>query len=232
MKRKILRLLTILTLLAVMLSVTALAVSLVHQQENPQAPQNPSSDRGKTLRRIAQERDVEIPDSQRESVVEHTGDLRALVKRAHAIVLGKIIAEESSFTGDDFIDTYFTIDIQRVLKDTDLGELRSYVEGIAPPVQLTTPLKVVRAGGVVYVDGHRASVNIKGRDLVQTGKDYILFLEWSTAYKAFHIIGGVSGAVLVENNRVKPMTSRGELKRQYSEADLETFISDVLQSNQ
>jgi hypothetical protein len=231
MRRNALRTFTIITLLIMTFSVTAWAV-LMLGSVRPEAKQDTSTQRLKSLRDVALERDVEL-NRERESDAEFTGDLHALVKRANAIVQGRITEAESSFTGNRHIDTYLTVDVQRVLKDRDLGELRTHFEknALPMPLPLTTPLRVVRSGGVVHVNGHRASVNIKGRDLVTAGKKYIFFLEWSPAYEAYYIIGGVSGAVLVENNRVKPLTSVGEMKRRYEGANLETFISGVMSSN-
>lgn len=237
MHKTILRWLTLLMILAALTSATTWGVSLMRQPQHQEAKQKASGTKSKTLRETAAERDVETDASERHSLAEFKGDLSALAKGAHAIVIGRITGESASFTGDNFIDTYFTVEVRRVLKETDLRAagvpLRDFMkeEEIGTPPPLATPLTVVRGGGVVHVAGHRASVNIKGRDLVATGKDYVLFLQWDTNYKAFHIIGGVSGAVLVENDIVRPLASEGKIKRRYDGANLETFIEEILGSD-
>lgn len=235
MKKKFLRSVTILTLTAMMFSVSAWTLLLARQSENHQTGQDKTGKKSKKLRDVAAEGDVEIANGEGEADMEFTGDLPALAKGANAIVIGRITGEEASFVGDNSIVTHLTVDVQRVLKETELtvlGVPMSVLGDVGTPPPLMTPLKVVRSGGVMHVNGHRASVKIKGDDLVTTGKDYVLFLSWSRAFKSFYLIGGVSGAVLVENSRVKPMTSGGEMKRLYNNADLETFIGDVLRSKQ
>jgi len=50
---------------------------------------------------------------------------------------------------------------------------------------------------VVYVNGHRASVKVNGFDEVNEGQEYVFFLFWGSAYKAYYPAGGNSGVVVV-----------------------------------
>ena len=100
MRKNALRSLTILTLLAAALSVTAWAVSLVNPQSGDKQAQGSKTKR-KTLRDIAQERDVEAEVSDTESNSEYE-DFRLLAKHAEAIVVGRVLDEESACVGDDY----------------------------------------------------------------------------------------------------------------------------------
>lgn len=230
MNKRVLRLLTIFTLLVVTSSAVGLAAFSARQHLQSQQAQDASSGRLKTLREIAQERDVEIT-SEGESETEYA-DLRTLALHAEAIVLGRIIEMESSFNkSGEYVQTDHIVDVQRVLKDTQLNA--PLLEGQAPPKPLTTPLRFVRSGGVVNVNGHRVAVRVRGQELLQVGKDYIFFFWWSPNYKAYYLAGGISGAVLVDDNRrVKPLASSSSIQSRYSSADVETFISEVLSGRQ
>ena len=230
MRKKALRSLTFLTLLAAALSVTGWAVSFVKPQSSgTQAPDNKV--RRKTLREIAQERDVEAEISNTEADSEYA-DLRLLAKNAEAIVIGRILDEESAFDGDDNISTNYAVHVQRVLKDKtpELIPMLRQLGKQDSPAPLATPLKIVRPGGVVNVNGHRASVKVQGtNESLVVGKNYIFFLWWSYAHKAYYLAGGISGVVLVEDDfRVKPFASAKKIKQRYEGLDLETFINEVL----
>jgi hypothetical protein len=228
MRKKALRSLTILTILAVALSVTAWAMSSMRQQSRNQQPQDANGTRRKTLREVAQERDAEViahPHSETE-----ISDLHDLAKSSRAIVLGRITRVEPSFTpSGEFIQTFYTLDIQRVLKDTTWDGPGPLLEGWIPPAPLTTPLRFVRDGGVVEVNGHKASWKVKGYELLKEGKDYIFFLYWSPYSKAYVLAGGISGVVQVDDNlRVTPLASAEKVKLKHGGASLETFIGDIL----
>lgn len=228
MRRKALRSITILTFLAIALSVTAWAMSSMHQQPRNQQSQDANSTRRKTLREVAQERDAEViahPHSETE-----ISDLHYLAKSSRAIVVGRITKVEPSFTEDgEFIRTFYTLDVQRVLKDTTWdGPWRLLDSGI-PPAPLATPLRFVRDGGVVEVNGHKASLKVKGYELLKEGKDYIFFLHWSSFGKVYVLAGGISGVVQVDDNlRVKPLASAEKVRLKHGGASLETFIGDIL----
>jgi hypothetical protein len=227
--KKILRTITILTLIAAVFSVTAWVISLVQAHPGKlQTPAASSENRKRTLREVAQERDVETT-ADPEGEAEHT-DLRALAESSRAIVLGRITKAESSFIeSGEFIVTTYTLDVRRVFKDTTSeGAWRLLPEGV-PPAPLATPLKFVRWGGVVEVNGHRASLKMKGYELLKEGRDYIFFLNWSSFIKAYDLAGGISGVVRVEDDlRVTPLASSEKVKRKHGGADLETFINEIL----
>ena len=223
MKNKLLRLVTVLTLSGMALSLTAWAIASNAQQGGP-ATQTDGAKR-QTLRDIARNRDVEVEVSEGENSAEY-GDLRLLAKHAEAIVVGRLINEASSFDGDDHIITTYSLDIQRVLKHTKLNAPLG--AGDEPPAPLVTPLKFVRPGGIVMVNGHRASRRLKGSEPLQPSRDVLLFLWWSPAYKAYTLAGGVSGAFLIDGElRLKPLASkRGMLK--YDGGTLDAIIDEVL----
>jgi hypothetical protein len=226
MRKKALRSLTLLTLLAAAFSVTAWAVSVVQEQVGSQQPQDRSSTKRKTLREIAQEQDIEF-DMREGHFDKEYSDLRWLAKHSDAIVLGRILEEETYFSGDNDITTKYKVDVHRIIKDgTSAAALLSQSLGRDVPVPLTTPLRFTRFGGTVHVNGHRASLRVKGSELLTSGKTYILFLQWTG--RNYHIAGGISGAVLVEDNhRVKPLGSeKGMLE--FNDTHLEILVSELL----
>lgn len=223
MKNKPLRLITVLSLSGMALSLTAWAIA-PNPGQSRQATQTDGAKR-QTLREIARDRDVEVEVPEMESTTQY-GELRILAKQAEAIVVGRIINQESFFDGDDHIVTTYRLDIQRVLKHTKLnGPLGA---GDEPPAPLVTPLKVARPGGMVLINGHRASRNLKGSEALTSGSDALLFLWWSPAYKAYTLAGGISGAFLIDwELRLRPLGSRpGMLK--YNHATLDAVIAEVL----
>lgn len=186
---------------------------------NNQAPKR------KTLREVGQERDVEISIPELEGNMEYS-NLSSLAKASTAIVVAEVNREESSFDGDDNIITSYSIDVQRVLKDTTSTIILGPND--ARPLPLTSPLKVVRSGGTVKVNGHKVSAKLKGSELLKEGKQYVFFLRWSPAFNSYHLMGGSSGAFLVKDGRITPLGSEKELKLTHNGKDLETFISEVL----
>lgn len=228
MKKKLLRALTILTLVIAVFSIVW-AVTFMPAPGNRQ-PAKELQEQRKTLREEAQERNVEIV-AQSHSETEYE-DLRALAKEVNAIVLGRIIEAEPSFTeSGEFIVTNYKIDVRRVIKDTTADGAWRHLEGAAPPAPLKTPLKFVRTGGVIDVNGHRASLKVKGYSLLREKRSYIFFLNWSSDFKAYVLTGGISGVVAVKGNRrVQPLASAEALRLKYSNGndDLETFITELL----
>jgi hypothetical protein len=223
MRKKLLRSLTALTFIAAAFSITAWSLSLLHQRRiNPQSSDAEKSKR-KTLREIARERDVEIVGHV-ESEAEYD-DMRSLAKAANAIVVGRITAAESSFDGDDNITTTHQVNVQRVLRDAT-SEV-PLLPGWTSPTPLTPTFKLIRHGGVVEVNGHKASARADGQESLVVGKDYILFLWWSPNSNAYYLAGGNSGAILIDSDRrVKPLGRTAKAK--YRDFNIEAFISEVL----
>jgi hypothetical protein len=225
MHKKLLRSLTLVLVIGVSFSVVALAVSL-RQQSSASHVQT----KEKTLKEIAAERDVEVPEGS-ESSSEYER-LEELNKDAVAIVYGRIIDSKSFFDETspleygDFITTEYTVDVYRVLRNT---RLKYKLEpGQATPAPLITPLKIARNGGVVEVNGHKATVKVKGYDSMKPGKQYIFFLFWSTAYKAYVLAGGASGVVMVNDDRsLTPLASSEAIKEKLRGMDLESFIGQL-----
>ncbi len=181
----------------------------------------------KTLREIGEERDIEVSVPNLDMDNEYS-DVASLARYSTAIVLGHITDEKTSLSeSGNYIDTYYTVDVQRVLKDTtSTTYLRPNDPPVLPPA---SPLTFVRAGGTVTVNGHRVSAKLKGSELLKAGNDYVLFLRWSPPFNAYHLMAGSSGAFLVQNNsKIKPLGSEKQLKLKHEGKDLETFISEVL----
>jgi hypothetical protein len=196
------------------------------QSNRQQASNSADPPRIKTLREIGQERDVESVIPNLEFNNEYS-DLQSLAKRSSVIVVGHITQEASSFPrGDSTIITTYTVDIQRVLKDS--AAYQPLGPNDARPLPLTSPLKFVREGGVMHVNGHRVSRKLKGSELLTAGKDYVLFLEWSPAFESYFLMAGSSGAFLIQDNsKIKPLGSEKGLL-QHEAKDLEAFIHEVL----
>lgn len=223
-KEKILRSITVLTLLSVSLSVAAWAIASAQKQD----PKSIDSTRPKTLRERALERDVEF-DMREGHFDSQYGDLRWLAKYSDAIVLGRILEEESYFSGDYEITTKYKVDVQRIIKDgTPEAALLAQSLGRQFPAPLTTPLRFTRFGGTVQVNGHRASMRVKGSELLKSGGTYLLFLEWTGGN--YRLADGMSGAVLVGDNlQIKPLGTNHSLKRKnYDKLSLDAFIEEVL----
>lgn len=222
MTNKLLRSVTVLTLAGLVVTFTAWAVASTPRQGG-QAAQGAGQKR-KTLRDIARERDIEFEDSGGELSVEYD-DLRALAKHAEAIIIGRITDEESSFSSDDRIATAYQLNVLRVIKDTRLNA--PLLSGQEPPAPLVTPLKLVRPGGTVLVNGHRASLKLKGAERLKPGNDYLLFLWWGPYSKAYMLAGGVSGAFLIDGEqRLSPLGSmEGMLKHKGS--DLQAVVDEI-----
>lgn len=227
MGHKTRRALSLLTVFIALTTLSVWALAVIRQDG-----QEPRQDGGaqKKLRDLARERDVEVA-FHTDSETEYT-DLRALAKDADAVVMGRITQAESSFEGDDFIVTRYQVEVKRVLKDVSPGVTCAATEVGGPeaaPAPLTTPLKLARLGGTVNVDGHRATAKVKGHESLTAGRDYVFFLWWGPNSKAYRLAGGISGAVLIEDDlRLKPLASDEALKGRYEGASLDEFIRDVI----
>lgn len=225
MKRKIIWSITILPLFAIAFAFGAW--DRASEASLQKAAQGPSP--RKTLRQIARERDFESEVPMSESNTEYD-DLRLLAKHSDAIVIGRIVQEESEFTGDDHIFTTYFVNVNRVLSDKT-AEVISTLKLLGerePPTRLSTPLKVVRDGGVVTIDGHRVARTLKGSEALKAGQDYILFVHWSRDFQAYRLAGGMSGAVLIDSDLVvKPLGSAKGV-RIHKGKSLERFLQDLL----
>ncbi len=225
MKRKIIGLVTILPLLAIAFAFGAWG--LASDASLQKAVQGPPA--RKTLRDIGRERDFESEVAISDSNTEYA-DLRLLAKHSDAVVMGRIVEEASAFVGDDFIFTTYIVDVNRVVSDKT-AEVLSILKLLGehePPATLSTPLKVVRSGGVVTIDGHRVAKTMRGSEALKAGQHYILFLHWSRDFKAYRLAGGMSGAVLVDPELVvKPLGSAKGV-RIHSGTALEPFLRKLL----
>ncbi|HEY9401044.1 MAG TPA: hypothetical protein VIQ24_00020 [Pyrinomonadaceae bacterium] len=219
MKKKLLRSLTLLTFLVAALSVTVWAFSLINQQ-----PSKAENNSRKTLRDRARERDVEedVPDAELNVEYASAG---LLARHAEAIVIGQIAAEESSFDGDDHLATTYQVNVKQILKDVKLGA--PLPAGEQSPAPLMTPLKIARPGGLLYVNGHKVSKKLRGSDALKVGKDYVFFLWWSPAYRAYTLAGGVSGAFSIENDlTIKSLGSKDGMMS-YNGSRLQALVDEI-----
>lgn len=161
-----------------------------------------------------------------------------IARRSHAVVYGRIINSNSFWdeSSDDFRDhgdaitTEYMVEVIQVLKKTRLNvPLES---GEMPPMPLKTPLKIARNGGVVNTNGHRAEVRVKGYELLKPGQQYVFFLHWSTAYKAYILAGEMSGAVLVKDDQsLESLAESEDIRKKINEADLESLAVEISRRN-
>ncbi len=230
MRKKVLRPTTLATLLVAAFLIAGLAVSLLQQQGSAKSP--PAGQvREKKPRDIARERDWETEGSS-ESHAEYD-DFESLMEGADAIVYGRIIDSKSFWdeTGNPIdhgenITTEYAVDIYRVLKDKTQSSPPAPDKAF--PAPLTTPLKIARNGGVVYENGHRAEVKVKGYESLNQGKEYVFFLDWSPDYKAFILAGGASGAVMVDDDQsLRPLAKSKDIQEKLRGVDLHSFINEL-----
>lgn len=225
MRKIVLRSLTVLTLSGLALSLSAWAVATYARQSGGQQATRNEGPKRKTLRDIARERDVES-DAPEGELGQEYNNLGLLARHAEAIVIGRVSDEVSSFDGDDEIYTSYRLDVQRVLKATKLNAAPGV--GQEPPAPLLTPLKVVRRGGIVQVNGHRVSQKLRGADSLKAGKNVLLFLWWSPALKAYTLAGGVSGVFLIDGDqRLTPLGSTAGMLK-HSGSGLQNVIDEIL----
>lgn len=225
MKKRVLSVVALFALLTFIFSVAAFSGSVATPL---QVSANTSQSRPKKLREMAKERDVEV-EGVSESHSEYP-TFEELTKDAAAIVYGRIIDSESHFAEahpieyGEVITTKYTVDVFRLLKDKTLDTLPPPER--AQPAPLSAQLKIARNGGVVYVNGHRAAVKVKGYDCLEPGKQYVFFLFWSPDYKAYILAGGLSGAVMVNDDlSLKPLASSKEIQAKLRSMDLESLIN-------
>lgn len=231
MKKRISRSTVQLTILAVMFSVVALIAISVQRQGAAQSQDEKQPRQQKKLKEIAEERNIEVEGSSGYHIEDIA--LEDLTKGARAVVYGRIIDSHSFFDESgapvehgENITTEYTVDVYRVLKDTTPDTAPS--PGQAAPAPLATPLKIARNGGVVYVNGHRASVKVKGFESLGPGKQYVFFLSWSPDYKAYVLSYGIFGAVMVNDDlSLKPLASSKGNHAKLRGMNLESLINQI-----
>jgi len=223
MRKKVVQAVTLFSVVVAVLSAGVLATS--QQQRGPAE----LFDRGrpKTLKERAEERDVEV-SGEGTCRPEYTS-LDEMTKEARAIIYGRIIDSKSFWDESsppeygEAITTEYAVAVYRVLRDVKRSDPDDPTQ--PAPAPLTTPLTIARNGGVVEVNGHRASVKVKAYDALVPGRDYVFFLFWSRHYKAYTLAGEISGAVLVNGDRsLKPLASSKEIREQLRGVDLDTFL--------
>ena len=226
MRNRILSLLTVATILAIAVSVFYFPEAVDSSKNSPNSPQ----EKPKKLRERAMERDVEVEGPSGCAVTNVT--LEGLNKPSTAIVYGKINSSRSFFDesspleAGDYITTEYSIDVLRVLKDTT--RIITPVPGSDPPPTLTTPLKLARNGGVVMVNGHRASVRVKDFEELNSGNQYVFFLNWSPNYKAYVLTHCALGAILVKDDlRLKSLGNSRELRTELTSLNLEGLFKKI-----
>jgi hypothetical protein len=229
MKRKDLHSTTLFVGLAFMFAV--LAISLGSQAGTVSAP-SVGQDEQKKLREIAMERDVEVEG------VDGSHDLgdmtmESIKEDASAIVYGRIIDSKSFFDESGhpiehgtIITTEYTVEVLRVLRDRTLETVP--LPGKPGAAPLATPLKIARNGGVVHVNGHRASVRVKGYEALNPGKLYLFFLFWSPDYKAYVFGHGIFSVIRVNDDlSLEPLVSTKEMQAELRGLKLEDLIGQI-----
>lgn len=200
--------------------------------QNATSALKPNQDkiRPKNLRELALERDVEIESTHESDLAPAT--LPALTKGSSAIIVGKIKEAKSFFDESgapveygELITTEYNIEVLRVLKNTTLERMPP--AGMLGPAPVATPLKIARNGGSVQVNGHKATVKVKGYDALVPGREYVFFLNWSPDYKAYVFSYGIYSAVAVDENKLKPLATNDELKASFSKLNIETLAAEI-----
>lgn len=182
----------------------------------------------KSLREVAQERDVE--ESVRSSEFDWERDLDAVAQSSEVVILGKISDIKTSFDGDNWLRTDYTVDVQSILQPfTSKIPMELYA---LPGISFGNSLKMSRSGGSTIVNGHKVTQKNSGQEDLVKGKTYVFFLDWSPAYEAYAPVGGISGIVLVTDDlTVKPLASESKSKKanfKYNDVNLNLFIEQVL----
>lgn len=218
MKDKVLRFMTVGAVLATVATLAIWSTGVVGKQQG--------ETKVKKLSEIGSERNVEVTVPNIHGTAEYT-DLESLSRAAYAIVVGRITEEKSTFDGDDSIFTTYSFDVQRVIKDAHTTT--SVPSGYEEPTPITSPMKVVRDGGVVEYRGHRVSAKLRGSELLKRENDYVLFMDWSPAFHSYKLLGGCSGAFLIRHglNQVRPLGFASGLLN-YEGKDLESFLQEVI----
>ncbi|MGQ0762745.1 MAG: hypothetical protein ACT4OT_12135 [Acidobacteriota bacterium] len=185
----------------------------------------------KKLSEIAKERDVEIEGlSGCEGLDMNLADLR---ENSKAIIYGRIFSSKSYFDDSggpeqygEIITSEYIVEVLRVIRDRTSESLPAPDK--PPPSPLITPLKIARNGGFVFVNGHRASVKVKGYEDLSEGQQYVFFLNWSPSYKAYNLTGCILGAIHVSRDRrLKTLGSSKTLGHELEMLTLEGLVTKI-----
>jgi hypothetical protein len=217
MKERLLKVLTTLSVAGAILSIAIWSTGVVGKQQGKQER--------KTLREIGAERDIKTSIPGSGSNNEYY-DLVTLTRAADAIVIGNIDSEKPEFSGENSISTYYTVQVESILKEV---ELKAPVRpGKPEPAPLQTPLKFVRSGGTLELNGHRVRQYLRGEERLGSGQQYVLFLWWSPSYNCYYLVGGASGAFLIgaKSNEIRPLGAASGLLK-YEGTSLASFINEV-----
>lgn len=185
----------------------------------------------KSLRERAREHDVEVEGPSDSDLVDIT--LAGLKTESHAIVYGRVLNSRSFFDESPFavesgdsVTTEYEFEIVKVLKDTTREVIPAPPK--PAPALLITPLTIARNGGVVAVNGHRASVKVKGFDVIESGRSYVMFLNWSPDYHAYVPTAGIFGVVAVgDDGSVRSLSSANSLQKELNKMTLEAFLNEL-----
>jgi hypothetical protein len=211
--------------------IAVLTVSTVYLQGSAQSP-SAKKERPKKLREIAMERDVEVEGVDGSHHLTYV-TMESIKQDASAIVYGRIINSRSFFDPSgapieqgENITTEYTVEVLRVLRDRTWETMPN--PGRPAPEPLTTPLTIARNGGVVLVNGHRASVKVKGYEALSPGKYYVFFLFWSSNYKAYVLAHGIFSVVMVnEDSSLEPLASSKEMQAELRGVKLEDLLAQI-----
>lgn len=226
MKNNIFRLTGIIALIGLGCFIVVYSSSLAQTTQQDEKTKKP-----KTLREAVSERDIEADEGV--GLEPLNDNLQSLGKYSNAVIIGKITEAKSDFTGSGrFVETYYSVQVERVLKDTTNTGAWTAIDPANPPAPLTTPLKMVRIGGLVEKSGHYVSFKVNGIAKLETDKTYVLFLNWSTDHKAYVITGGLSGTfILNDDSSVTSLTPNKATAKKYKGLDLDTLIKEALSVN-
>ena len=183
------------------------------------------------LKEIAIKRNVEVEVSSGCDFADISLD--ELMQSSRAIVYGKIIDSRSYFdeSGDlrdagEVITTEYTVEVMQVVRDRTLESMPPPHK--SPPAPLVTPLRIARNGGVVVVNGHKASVKVRGYEDLSAGNSYLFFLNWSPSYKAYTLTACLFGAVVVDEHfSLKSLGSSKKLERELRDLNLKSLLKQI-----
>jgi hypothetical protein len=191
--------------------ILSLGYSEINRKVSAQESHEKNPPKRKTLRQIAQERDIDVSTG-REREAEYS--LEEL-STSEAIIQGRIINTETTLT-DDFIYTTYTIETQRVVKPFTSGvPLDCYqLANKAVPEPINSEFKITRPGGSMVVNGHRINATRADEHQLNQNESYIFFLSWSGDFKTYTLVGGISSVVLVHDDlRIIPLATSKDVKQ-------------------
>src|SRR6185436_11088585 len=114
-----------------------------------------------------------------------------------------------------------SVQVLRVFKNTTLETMPP--SNMLAPAALATPVKIARNGGVVFVNGHKAAVNVKGYEALIPEREYVFFMNWSPDYQAYVLTFGILGAVAVDASKtLRPLASSEEMRSSFRNLDLDS----------